>query len=1468
MEGGPVGRCSSEDLETLMTRYSHRILGLALGCLLLLGLAGDAAADDRRLISGFEEIPTVFFLFDTSGSMHWSSQCLQEDFDAGECDYLCPSGDCWVPGNADSPNSKFYQAKEAIYNVLAQTDDINVGFATFNQDVLRMRRKHWLYEASEDGPLIAGWGAYPAIGDEHSFGLGWRCTTGSGADASIGCTGDTPADLDDLWENQRVAALPKESEDFTTDGDADGATGRTTFFVRIAGGTWRVRFEDKSGTLGDPTIEVRVYRALCTDASCSTVDNEVHKDVSFSLVTDFGYWEFTTRRGPAQAGFFTQGTASDTPAGNTCVNWDSNTDTANDIFSGYNARWPTVADPTFSPLLDIGDVVPLDWRKSNRQELAERLAPNLALPGQTIPDFRIATYFEDIVVATDELHLKDERARPIMAFGATPIGTSLRSFYDWVEGAGGWVETATDNDPSIACRRTYLVVITDGNQSACDGDDPCDTEGTKELFDDLGIKTFVVAYGVAPHTPILPRCVGDPDEEENVNCCAGDAEPLCRPSDDPTIPLDGWPAPNPARVNRSLRCMASTGGTGSEDYDLDGAIDSEEGPGVIYPQNQNELTDALIGILDQIKPEPASFSTAAVPSVQAEAADKIFLSDFTPVPSRSTWWGRVTAFLKPLPVDEENRPDTTVICPPDDIEDPTDDPSACVLWEAGDVILNNQLDPADPVGDLSSQRRIYYSEYGDSVPRLKRFFEETIGGTTPPAQEFDLWRGFDLDFDPLDGTTFDDARDDANDIIDFTLSKKTTPVNDDFPVAIDYILNDIFHSDPLLVGSPNNLFYFFDNLYDYREFAVDHAFRRRVLLFATNGGMVHGIDAGVCRELLRDDPRPCLFDNGSGRELFGYVPRTAMPTVSEIALDTVKRHRYAVDGRTQAADVRIDPIHAGALDPVDPPNEDEREWRTVAIGGLREGGNRVPEGIGDLTSPEDANPADGVSPTNQFTSGYYALDLTLPDPLEILPPDANRPPIPEAVGTEPPECLRTVDGVTPIDPACGPIAYAAPLWEFQDAIEGVRMDEDNNGHVDLAFAWSNPTIGRILVCTEFCSSNTPTLEDRHVAVVGGGYDPKSQYLRGNFLYIIDVETGEAIYKFPVLGAAASEPAAVDTDFDGYLDTIYIGTSLGLLYRANLEALDEDQDDSTPPKHPQLEVVTITETAFDGTDVSRDLERIVDPDFAPRVLLETSVAAMPPEIRPIFFRPSVAYLPKFNKYAIAVGTGDRENIFGRTDPSGRFFVFVDDVTHVEIIDDGVFVPFSPASASLTMLTPTSPRLEQVDLLQPGEGWWLELADNERVITDPFALSGVLFFSTFIPDPGGPEVIPENSLCREKGESNIYGVFTSNADGLLADDEDINDPSQLVRFITVSGLVSSPFTEQSQTKNPPPDPDQDIIDDLSARLEYVRDRLKQQFPENCTFPPGYRIDVKTRSSGTSIDFIAPVPICVVEKSFREF
>ena len=49
--------------------------------------------------------------------------------------------------------------------------------------------------------------------------------------------------------------------------------------------------------------------------------------------------------------------------------------------------------------------------------------------------------------------------------------------------------------------------------------------------------------------------------------------------------------------------------------------------------------------------------------------------------------------------------------------------------------------------------------------------------------------------------------------------------------------------------------------------------------------------------------------------------------------------------------------------------------------------------------------------------------------------------------------------------------------------------------------------------------------------------------------------------------------------------------------------------------------------------------------------------------------------------------------------------------------------------------------------------------------------------------------------------------------------------------------------------------------------VMNSLKKLFPLNCRFG-NYRIDIKAISGDTGIIFIAPVPICIVEKNWKEF
>src|SRR4029079_17373499 len=156
------------------------------------------------------------------------------------------------------------------------------------------------------------------------------------------------------------------------------------------------------------------------------------------------------------------------------------------------------------------------------------------------------------------------------------------------------------------------------------------------------------------------------------------------------------------------------------------------------------------------------------------------------------------------------------------------------------------------------------------------------------------------------------------------------------------------------------------------------------------------------------------------------------------------------------------------------------------------------------------------------------------------------------------------------------------------------MDEDRNGLPDLASTWSTVDLARIQICessapdTDCRITSDPStstgIKQRFVAVFGGGmdatrkaYDPRSPsyvtppvgpkyvQLQGHWLYMVDVETGQVLYKrqlcSPYLtnttnaanpcvpgGSIPSRVAAVDTDLNGFIDRIYVGTTGGFMYR--------------------------------------------------------------------------------------------------------------------------------------------------------------------------------------------------------------------------------------------------------------------------------------------------------------------------------
>jgi PilC-like protein with beta-propeller domain len=1403
-----------------MRRHTlKKVAGWTGALLALLAFAGtQAAGDDTQLFRSEAGKPYVYIILDTSTSMNTAQ-----------------TNNAWVPANGDDPGSKFRQVKEALLEVFSQVyrqngDAVHFGFATYNQDRVKVRGKHWLYKVDRvENPSTI---TYPQVGEILTFGkhleLGGTTVNGVAGD----CTAPLalPASLTQTGRLQ-VNRFPKlNPHDLDDNGDADKSD-PTTLWLQQSGKTYRLDVTQDNGELGDASIRVKfTLRTKTPSDNCPNASNPVETTVELSYVTEFLMVDEGTGTGDdsaqladctgnekneARAGV--GWTWSDVSAINTCGGkkpfsgrgWESNYDslplpagfTGQDnvdpisATNPYNYKFPNQL--ASARPLDSGDMIPYHWSDTHRVEFFKRLAPNWdeSRPVEEL-EFRAAAYFRDAPrPGLDYLELRDPDQRPLLPFGASPLSGAIvdfRCFYlgiddnkckvDEMPFGTGWDDLAKSQDFEFGCRKPFLIVVGDGEAHGNNNDA---TSAVANLRSVGLAKTWAVNFG-------------------------------------------GCNAKGECDKNSTYHSLANSGGGEC-----------------VCPQTKQDLVDVLKKIVGVIIESSRSFSSAAVPTVQADVADRVFLSNFTPLNDdvAPAWPGHMNAFVKDVPQTADFKPDLTKVCPTfsgaggDDCSSSscparsvcTDTltgrrclPTSCLLWDAGAALLTQyQTNPLLRNGLEETKRRVYYSELtaNGQWPKWRHFFNP-LDSTSGQQVRFDLWRGFGIPFvtdETADPNVNKTALDTANEVVTETLAKKLadlntppTPTNtaDDTP----FLLGDIFHSTPVAVGSPVNTVYFARNVVGYRDFSLKHQKRRKMLLVGANDGMLHAFDAGHF-DVVKE-----FFTNGTGKEVFAFIPRGVLSTLKELYAGADENRTWTVDGSVTVADVRIDPAFDSA------PNPDKAEWRTVAVGALREGG-----------------------------VGYYALDITQPDPLETKTDHGKtfqNVPKPGAGGFVP-GCM---DG-DPDPKKCGPNRYPSQLWEFRDGIyvpgpsplpgRVIPLDEDGNGVSDLAAGWSTPNIGRIRVI------DTKGDEvDRYVAVFGGGLDKTEN--AGTWLYMVDMETGQAIYKQRLFGAAPSEPSAVDTDQDGYLDRIYIGTTRGYVYRVDLRRKDGSL--------PQLELMTVS-ASFGGSTFTQQVARITGTDFTPRPIFKAQAdpdtAAVP--ARPIYYRASVIFIAKLNEYALAFGTGDRENLFNFDNQTGRFYVFRDSVA---VDDRKTFY----TEADLQAIAPGDPALaDSVDFLTDvaasKRGWYLTLDTNERVITNPFALSGILVFTAFKPNPTPPDTArnPKDTLfCRRDGTSRIFGVTATNGNALLLDAD-----KQPTRFVTIGDFVTDPYTEQGVTKNPlgpTPEP-------LPPGLPEVLEQLKKLFPPNCKFG-SYRIDVKTLSSDTGIIFIAPVPVCIIEKNWREF
>jgi Tfp pilus tip-associated adhesin PilY1 len=812
----------------------------------------------------------------------------------------------------------------------------------------------------------------------------------------------------------------------------------------------------------------------------------------------------------------------------------------------------------------------------------------------------------------------------------------------------------------------------------------------------------------------------------------------------------------------------------------------------------------------------------------------------------------------------------------------------CHLWNAGggqlqggppggDTVLTQGLQGLDTAGNDPTKRRIYYAPFTPIVAgELRLNFQ--VPAVTDTAHLYDLESALGLcgpgyafyTFPPPiasvctenaapvgpvgtpctnaplytygnpcipQPTTATLPYPTAQQAVTFTESIKTYQ-DPTTKLPVQYLLGDIFHSDPQVLGQPVNSTLFDGNVDGYQTFATAERFRRKVLYFGSDDGELHALDAGTVQLGLVAGLPAWTFSNGTGSEIFAFIPRTVMPTLNQLAIAAAPPlngggQTFMVDGPPHLAEGFFDAT--GGTNPCPATNPPAScQWHSLVIGGLREGGH-----------------------------GYYALDVTQPDTLQSnfeTPNDASTPPIQLPNPSAPnylPNCLNAGSG-------CGQLPYPTPLWEFTDSVKVCSSncqlrpaDEDASGagvgKPDLGESWSRPNTGRVRICdTGTCG----TFHEQWVVIFGGGLDRSLTNSQGNWLYMLDMATGKVIYKRQLNGAAPSEPAAVDTGQDGYIDTIYIGTTAGHLYKVDL----------TQPA-PIDSVTGRVSTSVNGATGQ--------PYWQPFEIFDT-------QGRPIFYPPAVFLDTDRNQFGLAFGTGNRFDLWTNAAASdknsldGRFYVIID----TGFTAANTTVPLKAANfQALTpdgSLNPSSNfLLNPPSGLQPGyffdlPGDFIANDPNERLLSEAFALSGLLIFGTYVPKP--IVVGSNNAVCADTGDTHVFLLNINNGDAISSQvgAEGTGTPTGTSnRYLVLSkdlglNISTSESTPIIVTKGGPPPPPEAP---LSAAVKDVMAQIIKMMPSNCRFS-NKRIPVSVFDTHNTQYNVGAVPVCIIEKNWKEF
>jgi len=613
-----------------------------------------------------------------------------------------------------------------------------------------------------------------------------------------------------------------------------------------------------------------------------------------------------------------------------------------------------------------------------------------------------------------------------------------------------------------------------------------------------------------------------------------------------------------------------------------------------YADNTTQLAAALAAIPQDIISRTYSFATSSVASSRVTDENFLYEASFIPVNSDPFWRG----YLKQYNINADGTLGT-------------------VNWEAG----------ANLAGTSASARNVYTLSGGALIPFVK-------SGTPNVTQTM--------------VAVLTTGQRDA--IVDYVRGGSTNPDN--------WKLGDIFHSNPVNVGTPN-LFYEDTRDQNYGSYACNgitvwtNAFdQHRCDHLRTSANGLRRIVAGA------NDGQFHVFETHLGMEKWSFVPPNLLPQLQYLAHasnPSTLAHQYLVDGAVTVADVW--------LGTGDGTSKSKADWHTLAIFGEGDGGVNLWSSDQNCESNNFQGTQDG---TYRYYCGYYAFDVT------------NTSNIP---GTF--------------------------MWHLGGTSAINALDRPF-----LGAPWSKMVVGRV-------KYNDVAEKEKWVGFIGGGYNGASCNpgdacgacdCRGKGFFVVDLSNGQILWRYTHDNDATNmrysipaTPVIIDTDIDGFIDTVYVGDLGGNMWRF---------------KFP-------TSSTADWTGG----------------LLYRSTTA-----QPIFTSASFAVDNQGNSW-VYWGTGNKETPKDTTTHDTVFAIMDKNKSGVNI----------PTIANLKNITTTGQTYGTADM-GTKDGFYINLVGTgEKMLSDPTVFGGVVYFTTYTPPTGSGD------LCLQGGTSALYAIGYTSGDG---------------------------------------------------------------------------------------------------------